>query len=354
MDSSDDFSIESYSDDDFSEPPRCNQSDESSIDSNEDDFFAEDSPIVPGREFESKKEEEKDVPGCPVIFDKVIDSKWQNDKRRKGINRIGDIPVVAKNAKELESVDEFEPEVQQIKQREQMYGGAKDVLMKLFTPEKGKIYQFCHLSSCEASLTAMKICLDTIMRSCVEGVDSHVLFVDPKEKLSAETTEEFAEDLIWMQDLSMPGDTDVFLENFLHYECRNEKDEFRDEYVFDNDDKVNDEDEPTSKLDNFLTMLLSLEKECPFRLVVFDDITYFVRGKRLSWKNKHTFFAIFQRVIGKLRKLKKTVIYIRPLAYKFGAGPIHYRPHYSGLWKGVYDENYFFGRRNHKLIKIQQ
>jgi len=68
-----------------------------------------------------------------------------------------------------------------------------------------------------------------------------------------------------MQDLSMPGDTDVFLENFLHYECRNEKDEFRDEYVFDNDDKVNDEDEPTSKLDNFLTMLLSLEKECPFR-----------------------------------------------------------------------------------------
>jgi len=78
----------------------------------------------------------------PVAINLVIDSKWQNDKRRKGINRIGDIPVVAKNAKELESVDEFEPEVQQIKQREQMYGGAKDVLMKLFTPEKGKIYQF--------------------------------------------------------------------------------------------------------------------------------------------------------------------------------------------------------------------
>ena len=39
-----------------------------------------------------------------------------------------------------------------------------------------------HLSSCEASLTAMKICLDTIMRSCIEGVDSRVLFVDPKVK----------------------------------------------------------------------------------------------------------------------------------------------------------------------------
>ena len=70
MDLSDDFSTESDIDDDFSEPSRCNQSDESSIDSDEDDFFAEDSPIVPGREFESKKEEEKNVPGCPVIFDK--------------------------------------------------------------------------------------------------------------------------------------------------------------------------------------------------------------------------------------------------------------------------------------------
>lgn len=68
-------------------------------------------------------------------------------------------------------------------------------------------WNLSHLSSCEASLTAMKISLDTILRSVVDGEDTRILFVDPKEKLSLETTEEFADDLIWLQDSTMDSDT---------------------------------------------------------------------------------------------------------------------------------------------------
>ena len=66
-----------------------------------------------------------------------------------------------------------------------------------------------------------------------------------------------------MQDLSMPGDTDVFLDNFLHYECRGKKEEFSDD-----DNADNNDNELMSKLDNFLTLLLSLEKDCPYRIKV--------------------------------------------------------------------------------------
>ena len=38
-----------------------------------------------------------------------------------------------------------------------------------------------------------------------------------------------------------------------------------DDDAVDNDVNLNDEEEPTSKLDNFLTVLLTLEKDCPFR-----------------------------------------------------------------------------------------
>ena len=66
-----------------------------------------------------------------------------------------------------------------------------------------------------------------------------------------------------MQDLSMPGDTDVFLDNFLHYECRGKKEELSEDENADNNDN-----ELMSKLDNFLTVLLSLEKDCPYRIKV--------------------------------------------------------------------------------------
>ena len=132
-----------------------NSSDEFSIESDEDDFFAKDSSIAPRRDFES----EKGVPSCPVVFDKgrkvchvfveltiylVVDSKWQKDKRRKGIAQIGEAPFIVQNAGESEelSVEDFEPEVQLIKQGQQLYGGTTAILMKLFTPGKGKIYQF--------------------------------------------------------------------------------------------------------------------------------------------------------------------------------------------------------------------
>jgi hypothetical protein len=68
-----------------------------------------------------------------------------------------------------------------------------------------------------------------------------------------------------MQDLSMPGDTDVFLDNFLHYECRSKKE---DSELSDEDIEDNNENELMSKLDNFLTFLLNLEKDCPYRIKV--------------------------------------------------------------------------------------
>lgn len=135
-----------------------------------------------------------------------------------------DIPSDENDSEKDVDVEDFEAAAQQVKIEENSYSTVNEFLVKkTFTLEKGKVYQFCHLSSCEASLTTMKLCLDTILRSYVDGTDTRVLFVDPKvclrlklkafpkikEKLWFETAEEFADELIWLQDSEM--DTEEFL-----------------------------------------------------------------------------------------------------------------------------------------------
>ncbi|CAG5097596.1 Oidioi.mRNA.OKI2018_I69.XSR.g15144.t1.cds [Oikopleura dioica] len=150
------------------------------------------------------------VADCPLAFSKVIDTKWQKRNRRKGYWLLRDIPSDENDSEIDVDVEDFEAAAQQVKIEENSYSTVNEFLVKkTFTLEKGKVYQFCHLSSCEASLTTMKLCLDTILRSYVDGTDTRVLFVDPKEKLWFETAEEFADELIWLQDSEM--DTEEFL-----------------------------------------------------------------------------------------------------------------------------------------------